>query len=94
MIPMKCETHDFYCINCGRKGIPVMRKCNHLHAKDHRKKLYCPWCKAEINHVECRSFYDIEKFKEDFANGLYRQEAEESLRYARMSNLMKPAWSF
>lgn len=79
---MKCETHDFYCLNCGKKGIPIMRKCSHLHKGEHRKKLFCPWCKMEVNHIECRTMDEIEKFKLDFAAGVYKEEALESMVFA------------
>lgn len=80
---MKMETHDFYCIRCGNKGIPIARKGSQFRTSMHRKRLFCPWCKMEVNHVECRDIYDVEIFKEDFADGLYREEAEESVSAVR-----------
>lgn len=71
--------HNFYCINCGNKGIPLMRKQGFKHESMHRKKLYCPFCKREVNHIECRTFDEVEEFRENFANGVYKDEAEESL---------------
>ena len=38
----KYEDHSFYCLNCGKKGIPIWRNKGHLHSKNHRKALYCP----------------------------------------------------
>lgn len=77
--------HSFYCINCGNKGIPIMRKQGFQHGRFHRKKLYCPFCKNEVNHIECKTMEDVEQFKEDFANGVYKDEAEESLAACRNS---------
>lgn len=74
--------HKFYCINCGREGLPLMRQVGHQHEWMHRKKLYCPWCKVEINHIECKTQEDVEIFKENFEKGLYRDEAQESLAYS------------
>lgn len=71
--------HSFYCINCGNKGIPLMRKQGFKHGKMHRKKLYCPFCKKEVNHIECKTFEEVEEFKINFENGVYKDEAEESL---------------
>jgi uncharacterized Zn finger protein (UPF0148 family) len=70
-------------MNCGRKGIPLMRKSGFQHEIFHRKKLYCPFCKMEVNHVECKTYADVEEFKENFEKGVYRDEAEESISYVR-----------
>lgn len=72
---------DFYCINCGKKGIPVWRKRARLREPGHRKALYCTNCKRTINHVEIRTENELMRFLEDFANGKYREEAELSLAY-------------
>lgn len=73
------DRHDFYCIKCGNKGIPVQRRINHKHGKHHRKKLWCPYCKLFINHVECRNDEEIEEFKNNWEAGLYDEEVKESL---------------
>lgn len=75
--------HSFYCIKCGNKGIPLMRKQGFQHESMHRKKLYCPFCKEEINHVECKTIDEVEAFKENFKNGIYLAEVEESLAHCR-----------
>ena len=75
----KYEEHTFYCLLCGRPGIPLRRKKGFQHGAYHRKKLYCPYCKVEVNHMEIRNFMEKEKFLEDFKNGVYKDEAEESL---------------
>lgn len=73
--------HDFYCINCGKKGMPLARKTGKQKEKFHRKKLYCLNCKTEVNHIECRNQEEIETFKMNFALGLYKEEAAESLGF-------------
>lgn len=73
--------HSFYCINCGNKGIPLMRKQGMMREAMHRKRLYCYHCRTDVNHVECRTLEEIEAFKEDFEQGLYAKEAEESLTF-------------
>lgn len=80
---MKYEEHNFYCLNCGNRSIPLMRKSSNKKALNHRKKLYCPWCKTEVNHIELTNMYEIEKFKQDFADGMYIQEAKESIAFLR-----------
>lgn len=75
------ETHDFYCMSCGNKGIPLSRNIGFQHSKFHRKKLYCVFCKREVNHVECRNPMEVHKFKEDFNKGLFVKEAEASIEF-------------
>ena len=63
------ELHSFWCIQCGNKGLDIQRKPNHRYAKHHKKKLWCPWCKMEINHIECRNDAEIVEFKEKWQAG-------------------------
>ena len=49
---VKYEEHQFYCLLCGRPGIPLRRKTGFKHEAFHRKKLYCPFCKKEVNHID------------------------------------------
>lgn len=77
------ETHDFYCMSCGNKGIPLSRSVGFQRSKFHRKKLYCVFCKREVNHVECRNPMEVNKFKEDFSNGLFVEEVEASIEFLR-----------
>ena len=48
------QEHDFYCIRCGNKGIPLSRNRGHQHGRFHRKKLYCIHCHEDTNHAEVR----------------------------------------
>ena len=82
---MAYTEHSFYCIKCGNKGIPLMRRQSLQHEKMHRKKLYCLYCKEEVNHVECKNLEEVEIFKLNFKNGVYINEAEESISYVRNS---------
>lgn len=79
--------HSFYCISCGNKGIPLMRKQGFKHQGMHRKKLYCVHCKCEVNHVECKTFDEVEEFRYNFENGVYKDEAKESLSHVGNSCL-------
>ena len=80
---MKFNEHDFYCIKCGHKGIPLSRKQGHQHGTFHRKKLFCIYCQQEVNHIECKNDEDVAEFKRNFENGVYKDEAEESVSYVR-----------
>ena len=73
--------HSFYCINFCNKGIPLMRKQGFKHEGMHRKKLYCVHCKCEVNHIECKTFDEVAEFRENFATGVYKDEAKESLSF-------------
>ena len=75
---VKYEEHQFYCLLCGRPGIPLRRKTGFKHEAFHRKKLYCPFCKKEVNHIEIKSFSEREEFLENFKYGVYKDEAKES----------------
>lgn len=75
------EIHDFYCINCGQRSLPIVRRRSLQHEKFHRKKLYCPWCKMTVNHIECKNDEEAYEFKQAFKNGEYIQEAAESIEH-------------
>lgn len=77
----KGNVHDFYCLNCGRASLPIFRRESLQHERHHRKKLYCPWCKMTLNHVECRTYDETIEFKENFEAGLYIDEAKESIEH-------------
>lgn len=68
---------DFYCVKCGQKGIGLMRKNSKQRESGHHKKLYCPWCQKDYNHVEIKTPMDLEKFQEDFKNGAFEKEISE-----------------
>lgn len=83
MAKSKYISHDFYCINCGHKSIPIMRNSGHTHASKHRKRLYCPFCKIEVNHIEVRNLEEKEWFLKKFNEGFFKEEAEESIKECR-----------
>ena len=81
--PIREASSEFWCINCGNKGIPITRKHGRTREKGHRKGLYCIHCRMIINHVETRNEEEAQQFREDFAAGKYAEEAEKSVAYAR-----------
>lgn len=72
----KMTTSDFYCTRCGNKGIPVIRKAGKQREGGHLKKLYCMYCKEEVNHAEVRPFgeYNYEDFKLEFNLGRFLKD--------------------
>lgn len=85
----KTTEHSFYCIQCGKAGIPLARKKSLQHERFHRKKLYCPWCKTTVNHVECKSQEDIFTFKQNFEAGAFKEELQESLLFIQQEEELK-----
>ena len=73
------EKHRFFCVNCGKEGLPVYRSQAQQRGKLHRKRLYCIYCGQDVNMVECYDDEDIKKFKRDFERGVYHDEAKESI---------------
>ena len=73
--------HQFRCIKCANKGIPLMRNKGFQHGKFHRKKLYCVHCKTDVNHIEIKSEEELEEFLKNWEDRVYHEEAENSLAY-------------
>ena len=74
-------SHDFYCLNCGKKTITLMRKIGKQKERFHRKKLFCPWCKNDVNAVECKTQQDVDEFLDKYNKGEFVEEAKESMNY-------------
>lgn len=83
--------HSFYCIRCGRKMMGLPRRDSHNYGKHHRKKLWCPWCKMEVNGIECRNDSEVYEFKQAFEAGEYKEELDECLNYIK--NEVNLLWS-
>lgn len=79
--------HSFYCLKCGNKGIPIMRRDAKKHTPFHRKKLYCLYCKTEVNHIECTNYLEVEEFKKNFEEGVYVDESEASVSFIRSGGM-------
>ena len=72
---------EFYCIRCGRLGIPIPRKKGAEREGGHLKKLWCLYCKEEVNHVECKpySHYTYEDFLFERENGNFDEKGNRKL---------------
>lgn len=75
------ETHDFYCLNCGKRNVSLFRSRGRLRETGHRKVLYCPHCKKTLNHIECRNDMEAFEFKLAFEAGEFKEEAVASMSY-------------
>ena len=78
-----CYDNSFFCLNCGEKNVVIPRKKGHQHTSGHRKALYCPWCKNEVNHIECKTPEDVIEFRANFKEGVYKDEAANSISFMR-----------
>ena len=72
----KTVMSEFYCTQCGKKGIPVYRKKGQERKAGHLKKLYCLYCNMETNHVEIKdndNNYTYQNFREEFEAGRFTE---------------------
>lgn len=71
----------FFCTQCGNEGIPVQRKQGQERSSGHLKKLYCIYCKEEVNHVEIKENdnYTYEDFREEYELGRFKEGNRENL---------------
>ena len=71
----------FYCTQCGNEGIPVQRKKGQERETGHLKRLYCIYCKEEVNHVEIKEndLYTYEDFREEFELGRFKEGNREDI---------------
>ena len=72
----------FFCTQCGREGIPVQRKKGQEREGGHLKKLYCMYCKQEVNHAEVRDIggYTEEDFRREFEAGRFVDGKREEIK--------------
>ena len=83
----RIESHRFFCLNCGEESVPLARRKSCKRERFHRKVMYCYHCHQDINHIECRDDLDVAIFKENFRNGVYKNEAEESMAHVRSARM-------
>ena len=78
---MKMTQSRFFCTQCGKEGLPVMRKQGQQREPGHLKKLYCIYCGKEVNHAEVREIggYTEDDFKQEFELGRFVEGQRESL---------------
>lgn len=63
----------FFCTCCGKEGMPIQRRKGTEREAGHLKKLYCIYCKKEVNHAEVREIggYNEEDFKQEYNLGRF-----------------------
>lgn len=67
----KISLSDFYCTQCGNKGIPIFRTAGKEREPGHLKKIFCLHCQKETNMVEVRPInkYNLENFWIEYKYG-------------------------
>ena len=81
---------DFYCTQCGSKGLPVWRKRGAEREAGHLKKLFCLKCGKETNHVECKicSKYTYEDFCIEYEHHNFDQSGKRVHSYSELKGLI------
>lgn len=82
--------NDFYCTQCGRLGLPIIRRKGSEREAGHLKKLFCLYCNKETNHVECRpwSGYTHDDFVIEFEHGNFTEEGVRKMPYNQLKGLI------
>lgn len=80
----------FYCVNCGNKGIPIMRSRGDEREAGHLKRLFCLKCQEEWNHVECKPFshYDHEDFLLEKEYNNFDENGNRKIKYRELRGLI------
>lgn len=82
--PRNNTPHNFYCTQCGQRGIPICRTETNLRKPGHLKKLYCIHCKTETNHVECAGAYSDDMFLLEFRAGNFAPDGTRILPFSKV----------
>ena len=77
---------EFYCTQCGNRGIPVLRLKGSEREAGHLKNLFCLTCQKEQNHVECKPYtkYTHEDFLLEFNEGNFDKSGKRILTYGQL----------
>lgn len=69
---------DFYCTECGKKGLSIPRKHGQARESGHIKDLLCIYCNKRTKHVEVSETgsYSYFDFLEDFESGVFEEDGE------------------
>ena len=80
----------FYCVNCGNRGIPIMRRRGAEREAGHLKKIFCLHCQREWNHVECKYFshYDYEDFLLEKTYDNFDENGNRKMKYGELRRLV------
>ena len=76
--------HEFYCVHCGRKAVPICRT-GQMREAGHLEKQFCFFCGSATNHVECvpDSRYSKEVFIQEYNDGNFSSEGQRILSLSK-----------
>lgn len=82
---------EFYCTQCGSRGIPIPRRKGAEREAGHLKKLFCLKCQKETNHAECKPFskYNYDDFKIEFEYSNFDEDGNRIRTYNQLKELIK-----
>ena len=77
---------EFFCTQCGNRGLPVWRKAGKERESGHLKKMFCLTCNKEQNFCEVKPFthYTEEDFRFEFEHGNFSPEGLRILTYGEL----------
>ena len=80
--------NEFWCVQCGHRGLPVVRVQGKEREAGHLKKLYCLNEKKETNHVERVEFthYDRHNFFEEYYGNNFTEDGLRKQEYSQFKN--------
>lgn len=90
---MKQVVDEFYCTQCGKKGLPVVRRRGSMREPGHLKRLYCVFCNKEVNHVEVSPCgkYTYEMFLAERKANNFNEDGERILTYKQALRKVRTA---
>ena len=82
--------NEFYCTQCGNKGIPIQRKRGQEREAGHLKKIYCLKCGIQTNHVEVKPYtkYTFDDFKTEFEYANFDENGQRKITYGQLKELI------
>ena len=88
---MRYKNNEFYCTQCGSRGLNVWRKRGAEREPGHLKKLFCFKCGKETNHVEIKEFaqkYSYNDFVNEFEYGNFNEEGNRIRTIGQLKELI------
>lgn len=82
---------DFYCTQCGNKGINIWRKRGNEREAGHLKKIWCFHCNKEVNFCEIKPNtmrYTYDDFKTEYEYGNFNEEGNRIMKYGELRRLI------
>lgn len=81
---------EFFCTQCGCKGLPIWRKKSKEREAGHLKKLFCLKCNKETNHIEIKpdNSYTFEDFKIEYEYNNFTEDGNRIRTYKELRSLI------